>query len=56
MWVHTMKKWFAVLIVLVILAGSMPGLAETKFSRNIFGYFDTVITLMGYTNSQAEFD
>lgn len=29
---------------------------ETKFSRNIFGYFDTVISLMGYTDSQEEFD
>ncbi len=56
MWVYAMRKWFSALLVLVCLAGSIPCRAETKFSRNIFGYFDTVITLMGYTDSQAEFD
>ena len=51
-----MKRLFSLLLVLLMIFPHPIAMAETKYSRNIFGYFDTVISLMGYTDSQEEFD
>lgn len=51
-----MKRWIAILLLAVLLLGVLPAKAENKYSRNIFGYFDTVTTVMGYTDSQEKFD
>lgn len=52
-----MKRFFAVMICAVMLCCFMTAApAESKFSRNIFGYFDTVTTVMAYVNTQEEFD
>lgn len=52
-----MKRLVAVMIFAVMLCcfiTSAP--AESKYSRNIYDYFDTVTTIMAYVNTQDEFD
>lgn len=52
-----MKRLVAVMICAVMLCGFITSApAESKYSRNIFGYFDTVTTIMAYVNTQEEFD
>lgn len=51
-----MKKWIAGLCLLVILGASTHGLAETKYSRSYFDYFDTVVSFMGYAAEPEEFN
>lgn len=52
-----MKRLVAVMICAVMLCCFITAApAESKYSRNIFGYFDTVTTVMAYVNSQEEFD
>ena len=52
-----MKRFFALMICAVMLCCILTAApAESKFSRNIFGYFDTVTTIMAYVNTQEEFD
>lgn len=52
-----MKRFVAVMICAVMLCCFITAApAESKFSRNIFGYFDTVTTIMAYVNTQEEFD
>lgn len=51
-----MKRWMTLLLAVILFLCSFPAHAETKFSRNIFGFFDTVTILMGYTDSEESFD
>lgn len=51
-----MKRLTALFLLIILAAGLCPAQAENKYSRTVYGYFDTVITLTGYTSSQEVFD
>lgn len=51
-----MKRLFSFLLVLILATVFLPCQAEEKYSKTIFGYFDTVVSFMGYTDSQESFD
>ena len=51
-----MKKWIAALLMLLLVLSCFSAQAEEKYSRNVYDYFDTVTTIMGYTDSQEHFD
>lgn len=52
-----MKRFLTLMTVLTLLTACYPAGAEiSKYSRTTLGIFDTEITLMGYCESQAEFD
>lgn len=52
-----MKRFVALCAALVLLAVCFPAAAEPqKYSRSMLGIFDTEIILMGYCESQSDFD
>lgn len=52
-----MKRWIALLATLTLLTFVFPAAADgTKYSRTMMGLFHTDVTLIGYCESQAEFD
>lgn len=48
------SKWLCVVLALCLLPSF--SLAQEKRSASFFGTFDTIVTLVAYTDTQAEFD
>ncbi len=50
------KRLTPLLVVLMILSGCQKEVTKDKFKNEFFDYFDTVTTVIGYADSQEEFD